>query len=820
MGAAMVALEELCRGRPAEAFSPERLRAAASETFECLRCENRCGITKIAVADRAPTHFGSVCGRFETADLEPAPAQDAFAARERLLHACLEDTPDTAPRGTIGLPLTLSLSDHLPFWATFFQSLGYAVRLSRRTSRPIVEAGLRHVPAEFCYPVKLLFGHVHDLFDRGQRRIFIPHLRMLTPPGERAPRYACPYTQAAPYVVRENVPADAEIVTLEYPVDGESSGWAAAAAERLGVDRDEVAAAWAAAREAMGRFQAACREEGRRLLEALAGAGRRGAVLVGRPYNTTDRHANLDLARRLRRLGIEPIPFDFLPLDSEPLPALWERIRWGYGRKLVQAARTLKRHPNLGAVIVTNFGCGPDAFVDQYLEVELTEVPHLVLELDDHQAEAGLVTRLEAFARSFQIRSTPAPVVTGIDPGKPRRPLREYTYYIPAFMDHAYAITGALKASGCRTVLLPPTDDHSWGLGLKHAYGRECHPFIAFTGDLLRAAERPDFNPAEACYFGPSYFGPCLLPQYPLALHLILERLGLADVTVMNITDYSNMRELGPAYMLRLALGLYAIDRLYKWKTEIAPREARAGEIETVYREILVDLERGLAERRFFRALRRSIARLGRVPLSGEGSGRPRVGIVGDVYTRVNVHSNNGLYRRLNRMGVDVWTSASVIDVSLLALEQWPAELSRKGRRRQALLAAGMQPALRLARRLVDRCFPAGIRTPQERRYPDVRKASSRYVSFWIDKVLSLNLNRIEELHAAGADGVINVMCHNCMLGTITASLSHSIRRNTADTPLCTLVFEGLKTTHTTTRLEAFAHQLHSRRRGRGRAED
>ena len=174
-------------------------------------------------------------------------------------------------------------------------------------------------------------------------------------------------------------------------------------------------------------------------------------VLLGRPYNTTDRHVSLNLARRLKGLGIEPIPFDFLPLEREPLPPLWERIRWGYGRKLVQAARALKRHPNLGAVIVTNFGCGPDAFVDQYLEAELKDVPHLLLELDDHQAEAGLVTRIEAFARNFTIRSSPPAQRTGKDPGKPRRPLREYTYYVPSFMDHAYAITGALKASGCKT---------------------------------------------------------------------------------------------------------------------------------------------------------------------------------------------------------------------------------------------------------------------------------------------------------------------------------------------------------------------------------
>ena len=129
-----------------------------------------------------------------------------------------------------------------------------------------------------------------------------------------------------------------------------------------------------------------------------------------------------------------------------------------------------------------------------------------------------------------------------------------------------------------------------------------------------------------------------------------------------------------------------------------------------------------------------------------------------------------------------------------------------------------MIPALKSGRWLIDRYFPESILTPQERHYPDVLRASSRYVSYWIDKVLSLNLNRIEELHQAGVDGIINVMCHNCMLGTVTASLSKSIRRNIDDTPLCSLVYEGLKSTHTVNRLEAFAHQVRSfRATGHGR---
>ncbi|MGV8074701.1 MAG: acyl-CoA dehydratase activase [Syntrophobacteraceae bacterium] len=811
LGAAFIALDETVEGVERHALTLGDLQFdAVSESFGCRNCENLCEIRKITVADRRPAYFGSVCGRYEGAGFKPAPVDDAFAVREKLLFDCVKSTAGAPDRGELGIPMTLTMIDYLPFWGTFFGNLGYAVRLSDTTNRAIVEAGLTHVPAEFCHPIKVLFGHVLSLVNKGEKRIFIPHLRMLTPPGESIPRYACPYTQAAPYVVQKNISPETEIVTYEYPVDGETGHWVKVVSKGLGIAETEVRKAYECAIEAQNMFHLRCREEGEKLLETLRVTKKRGAVLIGRPYNTMDRHVNLNLARRLRDQGLEPIPYDFLPPDRTPMPPLWVRIRWGYGRKLVQAARVVRQRPNLGAVIVTNFGCGPDAFVDQYLEYELKGVPHVLIELDDHQAEAGLVTRIEAFARNFSIRSVLPPAITGIDPGEPRRPVKEYTYYVPSFMDHAYAITGALKASGCKTVLLPPTDEHSWNLGLKHAYGRECHPFISFTGDLLKAAERPDFNPREACYFGPSYFGPCLLPQYPLALHLILERLGLADVTVMNITDASNMKELGSAYLIRMAVGLYAIDRMYKWKTEVEPYEAEKGEVDRVYRQILIDLEEGLAEGRFFRTLKKSVTRFKSTPLAADAGARPRIGIVGDIYTRVNEHSNNHLYKRLNQLGFEVWTSGSVIDVSLLAMEQRHSELFRQGSSAAGFAATALIPMLKIARLLIDRYFPRSIRTPQERQFPAIRRASSKYVSFWIDKVLSLNLNRIEEFHKAGADGVINVMCHNCMLGTVTASLSKSIRGDLDDIPLCSLVYGGLKSTRNLNRLEAFAHQVHT----------
>ena len=811
IGAAITAMKEVAPGDSDRAFSlNDVVIDAVTDTFECRLCENLCEIRKVTVKSGETAYFGSVCGRFEKAKETVIAPDDPFSARESLLHECVVQSDCEPSRGDIAIPMTLTMCDYLPFWRTFFNILGFRTVISEHTTRSVVESGLIHVPAEFCYPMKVLFGHVYDLGGKGFKRIFIPHLRFFTPPKEKSKRYACPYTQAAPYVVRENISFDANILTLEYPVNGENEFWIEHVSHELGIPADEIRKAFETAKDTQKKFSERCLEEGAKIIKRLSESGKRGAVLLGRPYNTTDRFVNLNLARRLKDQGIEPIPFDFLPMGDEPMPELWSRIRWGYGRKLVQSARALKKHRFLGAVIVTNFGCGPDSFVDQYLEYELKEVPHILLEFDDHQAEAGLITRIEAFSRNFRIPEKLPAAVEGRDPGKPRLPLREYTYYVPSFMEHAYALTGALKASGCKVVLLPPTDEESWNLGLKYAYGRECHPFISFVGDLLKVAKQPDFIPEKACYFGPSYFGPCLLPQYLLATHLILERLGLQEVTVMNITDETNMKELGAPYMVRMALGVYTIDRFFKWKTEIEPYELKKGEVDRIYREIVLDLEKGLAEGSFFRTLRKSVKRFKKIELGESNGSKPKIGIVGDIYTRVNEHSNDHLYSKLKDMGYEVWPACSLIDISFLGMELLSSDFYRKGKKVKGFFAKLLVPGIKTARWFIDRYFPDSIRTPQERDVKAVSEVVDKYADVGIDKALSLNINRIEELHLAGADGVINVMCHNCMLGNITASLTKSMRKDMDDIPICNLVYEGLKSTHNINRLEAFTHQVNS----------
>jgi len=57
-------------------------------------------------------------------------------------------------------------------------------------------------------------------------------------------------------------------------------------------------------------------------------------------------------------------------------------------------------------VYLTNFSCGPDSFLLSYAEEIMGNRPLLMLELDEHGADAGYMTRVEAF---FDVLRRPRP---------------------------------------------------------------------------------------------------------------------------------------------------------------------------------------------------------------------------------------------------------------------------------------------------------------------------------------------------------------------------------------------------------------------------
>jgi predicted nucleotide-binding protein (sugar kinase/HSP70/actin superfamily) len=119
-------------------------------------------------------------------------------------------------------------------------------------------------------------------------------------------------------------------------------------------------------------------------------------VVTGRPYNLYDERLNLRLGQNLAKIRLISLPMDFIdvsPIDLEDFSFMY----WGLGGQILRTAKFIKRHPNCFGLHLTNFGCGPDSFIEHFYRFIMGEKPYLILELDEHSAVAGMMTRLEAY---------------------------------------------------------------------------------------------------------------------------------------------------------------------------------------------------------------------------------------------------------------------------------------------------------------------------------------------------------------------------------------------------------------------------------------
>ncbi|WP_407426273.1 acyl-CoA dehydratase activase, partial [Treponema sp.] len=134
---------------------------------------------------------------------------DMFLIREQLLFKKWDYEQVSAKKNiTIGLPRTLEYWDSMPFWSTFFRSLGYDVIFSHKSNREMFENGIPFVPSDtVCFPAKLAHGHIQDLVGQfkklsGNYRIFMPMvMEMPATDKARASNYVCAVVKGYPLII-------------------------------------------------------------------------------------------------------------------------------------------------------------------------------------------------------------------------------------------------------------------------------------------------------------------------------------------------------------------------------------------------------------------------------------------------------------------------------------------------------------------------------------------------------------------------------------------------------------------------------------------
>jgi predicted nucleotide-binding protein (sugar kinase/HSP70/actin superfamily) len=318
----------------------------------------------------------------------------------------------------IGLPRALLHYELYPFWRALFETLDLEVAVSAPTSRDLIESGAKRAVDEACLPVKAYYGHVMALRDKVDA-VFMPRVVSL-----HRGTYTCPKLLGLPDMIRHNVGRLPPAIVADFDETKRGRGLGetgVALGRRLGKSGRQAREAVAAGFEALNAFRRAL-WAGVSFEEAAALAARGEGVptadwrdvttpnghprvaLVGHAYNIFDPGVNLDLVRKLRGLGCRVVTSEMLSdeevrVESEAMP---KEIFWSSGRRIMAAVKRFRRDGLVdGMIHITSFACGPDSMVGEIAERETrreSALPYMALTIDEHTAEAGLVTRLEAFA--------------------------------------------------------------------------------------------------------------------------------------------------------------------------------------------------------------------------------------------------------------------------------------------------------------------------------------------------------------------------------------------------------------------------------------
>ncbi len=788
-------------------------------SFVCQDCSNDCEIRTVKVeGSPKPLTYGSRCGKFDE-EKQKGVANDLprlFREREKMLMHNYSPATPAKHAPVVAIPRSLLFYEMHPFWNAFFTGLGFRVITSPPSNRGIITRGCEAVVEEVCFPVKLAMGHTLELLKQEPDYLFLPCVVNGDPiQAEACGSSVCPLVQGFPYM------SDAALDFSQYPskvlrpvfhfesanVEKELHRFA----RDLGYAGAKVRKVVADAFKALADFRAAMLGRGKEVLASLP-AGKPSLVIVSRPYNGCDPGLNLRIPEKLKDMNVLAIPVDFLPVqpsDSEHMKNMY----WRYGQRILSAADFIAKTPRLHALYITNFACGPDSFIIKYFQHAMKGKQMLTLELDEHSADAGVITRLEAFLDSLEsvgLQSSNGGENTKYQIAQ-KDVARNRTIYIPHIDDHGRGVAAALRYNGIASEVLPMSDEQGLELARKYVSGKECYPYMITAGDILKKAQEIDFDPSRASFFMPTTNGPCRFGQYCHSHQLMLEEAGLEEaqmITIDQATGYDNdMKNLGAGFRKLLWQIFVATDNIKKLLLKTRPYEVTKGQSDKVYETCIRYMENQVEQKGTVGdSVKHATQRFAEVPMSN-GIQKPLIGIIGEIFVRSNDFSNNFIIRQIEELGGEV---------TMPTFHEWI--LYTDWERRIDLMREGdyMGYAREVITSFVQKYYTRRETQPMkgkverflyEMPVDDLMKLSEPYLTQNLRGEATLSIARAEEYAHHGFHGVVNLTPFHCMPGTIANTLLVRFAKKYPRLPVLKMVYDGTEQSGERARLEAFMFQ-------------
>ena len=372
----------------------------------------------------------------------------------------------------------------------------------------------------------------------------------------------------------------------------------------------------------------------------------------------------------------------------------------------------------------------------------------------------------------------------------------------------ARLMAAAFRSIGLDATVAPDSDSETLELGGLHASGEECLPHKITLGDFLKVCREPGFDPNKTAFFMPTAHGPCRFGQYRPYLKHVLEELGYGDVPVVAPSaenGYDGVGEHAGALMRTAWMGLIVGDSALKLLLKTRPYETTAGDADAAFDDSLEDVQ-GVLEQpgrkpkqvlaELVAAVERMRDRFRSVPAAYE-KGRPLIGLVGEIFCRLNTFSNDEVARRIEKHGGECWISDIAEWVWYTNWGQGAQIRRTKGRINTEYLKLKIKTHTQhryeqtLLAPLAEDLH--GYEEPHDIR--DVLSKSEPYLppEGCLGEMV-LSVGKAIYLYGKGADGIIDISPFTCMNGIICEAVYPAVSEAHDDLPIRICYFDGVNT--------------------------
>jgi len=588
----------------------------------------------------------------------------------------------------VGIPRGLLYFRYQPLWATFFSHLGIAVLVSKPTKRSSFDTAQGLTRSDLCLPVKVFLEHVSRLKNQVDY-LLLPRVISVSPDA-----YMCPKILGLTDMARNLFTDLPGLLTPRINAKlPKPEGFAQACFEvglHFNSGRSQVETAWEAAWKAQEKFEQrllrypldeALKPWDRAFAEQNGNSETRSryrVAVIGRPYISFDRALSHDLLNLLKRHAVEIVTPESVPkkiLDKES-ERLSKKVYWQLGRELVAAALHYMRDQQVDGIInISSFGCGQDSFTNALVEYYVSKhssKPILSLVMDQHCADGGLNTRVEAFLDMVEQRKKNGGLRSrewgqrqgGHSAGASvNKSGSEKMHLTIPHMGHLHlGFEQVFKNLGVHITMPPRPNKEALMLGTRYSPECACLPFKMNLGNMIQA-----LNQGATDIMMPGGFGPCRFGYYSVIQEQILRDLGY-EFRMGRADDPDSLRDMldmvkriaglntkWDSYKVfffilhRLALVDWALRRSL-W---LRPREMERHATDRALRRSLKIIEETERFRDLWSAKRKVRWTLGTVTYDRN---RPilRVGIVGEIFMVLEHYANMNVEERLGEMGVEV----------------------------------------------------------------------------------------------------------------------------------------------------------------------